>query len=64
MVVAQTLMHHLWLGENLKDAIAAPVLFVDSQTGLTFEPKFDEVRHFKTSPGLLGSIQTWEASEQ
>lgn len=39
-------MNHLWLGKSLKDAIAAPVLFVDSQTTLTFEPTFDKVKHF------------------
>lgn len=39
-------MNHLWLGKSLKDAIAAPVLFVDSQTALTFEPTFDKVKHF------------------
>lgn len=43
----QTLMNHLWFGENLKDSIAAPVLFVDSGTAVTFEPTFDKVKHFK-----------------
>lgn len=43
----QTLMNHLWLGENLKDSIAAPVLLVDSGTAVTFEPTFDKVKPFK-----------------
>lgn len=38
-------MNHLWLGENLKDSIAAPVLFVDSGTAVTFEPTFDKVKN-------------------
>lgn len=41
----QALVNHLWLGKSLRDAIAAPVLFVDSQTALTFEPTFDQVKH-------------------
>lgn len=41
----QTLMNHLWFGKSLKEAIAAPVVFVDSQNALKFEPKFDMVIH-------------------
>lgn len=41
----QTLMNHLWFGQNLKDSIAAPLLFVDSETAVTFEPTFDKVKH-------------------
>ncbi|XP_040011096.1 gamma-glutamyltransferase 5a isoform X2 [Xiphias gladius] len=39
--IASTLMNHLWFGKSLKEAIAAPVVFVDSQNALKFEPKFD-----------------------
>lgn len=38
-------MNHLWFGKSLKEAIAAPVVFVDSQGVVKFEPGFDEVRH-------------------
>lgn len=40
------MMNHLWLGMNLKDAIAAPILFVDSQNNVNFEPGFDKVTYF------------------
>lgn len=40
-------MNHLWFGKSLKDSIAAPILFVDSQTRVTFEPTFDKVKHSK-----------------
>eukprot|EP00066_Takifugu_rubripes_P024514 XP_011613780.1 PREDICTED: gamma-glutamyltransferase 5 [Takifugu rubripes] len=40
--MVSALVNHLWLGKSLKDAIAAPVLFVDSKTVLTFEPTFDK----------------------
>lgn len=39
------MMNRLWLGMNLKDAIAAPIVFVDSSNGVNFEPGFDKVRH-------------------
>lgn len=38
-------MNHLWLGMNLRDAIAAPIVFVDADNNLKFEPGFDEVNH-------------------
>lgn len=38
-------MNHLWFGKTLKEAIAAPVVFVDSQNSLKFEPNFDKVKH-------------------
>lgn len=37
-------MNHLWLGMNLKDAIAAPIVFVDSRNIVNFEPDFDKVK--------------------
>lgn len=41
-------MNRLWFGKSLQDAIAAPILFVDSETAVNFEPKFDEVNMRKT----------------
>ncbi|XP_067377420.1 gamma-glutamyltransferase 5a isoform X2 [Channa argus] len=40
--IASAIMNHLWFGKSLKDAIAAPVVFVDAQNALKFEPKFDK----------------------
>lgn len=40
--VAMSLINHLWLGMDLKDAIKARIVFVDSQNNLNFEPGFDE----------------------
>uniref|UniRef100_A0A8C5CDD4 Glutathione hydrolase n=1 Tax=Gadus morhua TaxID=8049 RepID=A0A8C5CDD4_GADMO len=45
--VALSLMNHLWLGMSLQEAIAAPVVFVDSKNGLNFGPGFDEVTGLK-----------------
>uniref|UniRef100_H3D1N6 Glutathione hydrolase n=1 Tax=Tetraodon nigroviridis TaxID=99883 RepID=H3D1N6_TETNG len=36
------LMNHLWFGKNLKDSIAAPILFVDYETAVNFGPNFDK----------------------
>uniref|UniRef100_A0A3Q3WGJ4 Uncharacterized protein n=1 Tax=Mola mola TaxID=94237 RepID=A0A3Q3WGJ4_MOLML len=36
------LMNHLWFGKSLEEAIAEPVVFVDSSAKLTFERKFDQ----------------------
>lgn len=44
----QALMNHLWFGNNLKEAIAAPVVFVDSQNAAKFEPTFDQVNTVNT----------------
>lgn len=44
------LMNHLWFGKNLKDSIAAPILFVDSETAVYFEPNFDKVNLKKKTP--------------
>lgn len=38
-------MNHLWFGKSLKEAIAAPVVFVDSNNTVNFEPGFDKVTH-------------------
>lgn len=40
----QSIMNRLWLGMNLKDAIAAPIVFVDSKNNVYFEPNFDKVK--------------------
>lgn len=42
----QTLMSHLWFGKSLKEAIAAPVVFVDSKNALRFEANFDKVLYY------------------
>uniref|UniRef100_A0A3Q3WAG9 Glutathione hydrolase n=1 Tax=Mola mola TaxID=94237 RepID=A0A3Q3WAG9_MOLML len=40
--LASALMNHLWFGKSLEEAIAEPVVFVDSSAKLTFERKFDQ----------------------
>ncbi|XP_044052964.1 gamma-glutamyltransferase 5a isoform X2 [Siniperca chuatsi] len=40
--IASALMNHLWFGKSLKEAIAAPVVYVDSQNAVKFEPAFDK----------------------
>uniref|UniRef100_A0A4W5M6P7 Gamma-glutamyltransferase 5a n=1 Tax=Hucho hucho TaxID=62062 RepID=A0A4W5M6P7_9TELE len=40
--MALSIMNHLWLGMSLKEAIAAPVVFVDGNNNVTFEPGFDK----------------------
>lgn len=40
--MASALMNHLWFGKSLKEAIASPVVYVDSENTVKFEPKFDE----------------------
>ncbi|XP_040051386.2 gamma-glutamyltransferase 5a [Gasterosteus aculeatus] len=40
--MVSTLMNRLWLGKSLKEAIAAPVVYVNGQNILSFEPNFDE----------------------
>ncbi|KAJ0013152.1 hypothetical protein NQD34_017486 [Periophthalmus magnuspinnatus] len=40
--VALSIMNRLWLKMSLKDAIAAPIIFVDSKNNVNFEPGFDE----------------------
>ncbi|XP_061907682.1 gamma-glutamyltransferase 5a isoform X2 [Entelurus aequoreus] len=39
--MASTIMNHLWFGKSLKEAIATPVVFVDSDNAVKFEPNFD-----------------------
>ncbi|KAL0965619.1 hypothetical protein UPYG_G00283610 [Umbra pygmaea] len=40
--MALSIMNHLWLGKSLKDAIAAPVVFVNGNGDVNFEPNFDQ----------------------
>ncbi|KAM7416336.1 hypothetical protein PAMA_018416 [Pampus argenteus] len=40
--IASALMNHLWFGKSLKEAIATPVVYVDSENAVKFEPNFDE----------------------
>ncbi|XP_034025322.1 gamma-glutamyltransferase 5a [Thalassophryne amazonica] len=42
--LASAIMNHLWFGKSLKDAIAAPVVFVNSQAAVKFECHFDKTR--------------------
>ncbi|KAM3874296.1 glutathione hydrolase 5 proenzyme [Diretmus argenteus] len=40
--MAMSMMNYLWLGMNLTEAIAEPVIFVDAKNTLKFEPGFDK----------------------
>ncbi|XP_029371606.1 glutathione hydrolase 5 proenzyme [Echeneis naucrates] len=40
--VALSIINHLWLGMNLEDAIAAPIIFVDANNNVNFEPGFNK----------------------
>uniref|UniRef100_A0A8C8IXY2 Gamma-glutamyltransferase 5a n=1 Tax=Oncorhynchus tshawytscha TaxID=74940 RepID=A0A8C8IXY2_ONCTS len=40
--MALSIMNHLWLGMSLKDAIAAPIVFVDGNNNVKFENGFDK----------------------
>ncbi|CAG5920624.1 unnamed protein product [Menidia menidia] len=40
--LASALINNLWFGKSLKKAIAVPVVFVDSQNAVKFEPSFDK----------------------
>ncbi|XP_058492014.1 glutathione hydrolase 5 proenzyme-like isoform X2 [Solea solea] len=40
--ITSTLMNHLWFGKSLQEAIATPVVYVDSTNAVKFEPNFDE----------------------
>lgn len=40
--VVQTIMNKLWLGFDLTEAIAAPILHVNSKGHVEYEPKFNE----------------------
>uniref|UniRef100_A0A8C6NPR8 Glutathione hydrolase n=1 Tax=Nothobranchius furzeri TaxID=105023 RepID=A0A8C6NPR8_NOTFU len=40
--LASALINHLWFGKSLKEAIASPVVFINSKNAAKFEPGFDE----------------------
>ncbi|KAM9794846.1 glutathione hydrolase 5 proenzyme [Syngnathus typhle] len=40
--VALSVINHLWLGMSLKEAIDAPIVFVDSKNNVNFPPTFDQ----------------------
>ncbi|XP_076010250.1 gamma-glutamyltransferase 5a [Genypterus blacodes] len=40
--ITSAIMNHLWFGKSLKEAIAAPVVYVNSKNELLFEPNFDK----------------------
>uniref|UniRef100_A0A8C4F1K3 Gamma-glutamyltransferase 5a n=1 Tax=Dicentrarchus labrax TaxID=13489 RepID=A0A8C4F1K3_DICLA len=40
--MASALMNHLWFGKSLKEAIAAPVLYVHADNKVEFEADFDQ----------------------
>ncbi|CAN9513511.1 unnamed protein product [Ophioblennius macclurei] len=40
--MASAIINHLWFGKSLKEAIGAPVLYVDPENAVKFEPGFDE----------------------
>nr|XP_019937343.1 PREDICTED: gamma-glutamyltransferase 5-like [Paralichthys olivaceus] len=40
--VASSLMNHLWLGMSLKDAIAAPIVYVDTNNNVNYETGFNK----------------------
>lgn len=37
-------MNRLWLKMSLKDAIATPIVYVDSRNNVNFEPGFEKVK--------------------
>ncbi|XP_061841852.2 gamma-glutamyltransferase 5a isoform X1 [Nerophis lumbriciformis] len=53
--MASTIINHLWFGKSLKEAIATPVVFVDSDNAVKFEPNFDT--HVVEDLQALGHVQ-------
>lgn len=45
----QAIMNRLWLKMSLKEAIATPIVYVDSNNNVKFEQGFDQVIYLKTS---------------
>uniref|UniRef100_A0A3Q3FSM8 Gamma-glutamyltransferase 5a n=1 Tax=Kryptolebias marmoratus TaxID=37003 RepID=A0A3Q3FSM8_KRYMA len=41
--IASTLINHLWFKKSLKEAIDDPVIFVDPEDKVIFEPKWDKI---------------------
>lgn len=57
--VALSMINRLWLGMNLKDAIAAKIVFVDAKNNVNFERGFNE--SVKNGLSALGhKFGTWE----
>lgn len=56
--VALSIMNRLWLGMNLKEAIAAPIIFVDSKNIANFERGFNESVE-KELRALRHSVGKW-----
>ncbi|XP_060931619.1 glutathione hydrolase 5 proenzyme [Limanda limanda] len=56
--VASSLINHLWLGMSLKDAIAAPIVYVDANNDVNFELGFDETVR-EDLMGLGHKVGTW-----
>lgn len=42
--IPQAIMNKLWLGLDLQESIKAPILHVDSQGAVDYEPNFSQVR--------------------
>lgn len=57
--IASTLMNRLWFGKNLREAIATPVVYVDSENAVKFEPKFNK----DVIEALKALGHRWEAAK-
>uniref|UniRef100_UPI0030B894FF glutathione hydrolase 5 proenzyme isoform 3 precursor n=1 Tax=Mus musculus TaxID=10090 RepID=UPI0030B894FF len=53
--VAQTIMNKLWLGFDLTEAIASPILHVNSKGHVEYEPKFNQVQKGLQDRGQIQS---------
>lgn len=58
--VTQTIVNKLWLGFNLTEAIAAPILHVNSKGHVEYEPKFSQ----EVQKGLQDRGQTQSQSQR
>lgn len=47
-MLCQTIMNRLWLKMSLKEAIATPIVYVDSNNNVKFERGFDQVIYLMT----------------
>lgn len=53
-------MNRLWLKMSLKDAIATPIVFVNSKNNVIFEPEFDKVKKNKLDHWAhFGGFEVW-----
>lgn len=53
----QAVMNHLWLGMSLEDAVAKPIVFVDSKNSVNFEPGFDKVEHLLSLTNISNHVK-------